>query len=199
MARCSRRRALEISAGLGLALALALTGWFSSFCALAAQVRADTLRLHVQANSDSEADQRVKLRVRDAVLAEAEELFAGASGKAEAQAIAAENLPRLKAAAEQAAQGQPVRVFLTEMYFDTTCYETFTLPAGRYAALRVELGTHRGKNWFCVLYPALCLPAAEGEAVYPDPGEQKLVESPGVEIRFAALEWWQRLTGRAES
>ena len=72
--RLSRRSVLEVSAGLGLLLAVVLTCWMSSFCALADEVRANTLRLHVQANSDSEADQTLKLTVRDAVLEEAREL-----------------------------------------------------------------------------------------------------------------------------
>ena len=69
--RLSRRPVLEVSAGLGLLLAVVLTCWMSSFCVLADEVRANTLRLHVQANSDSEADQTLKLTVRDAVLEEA--------------------------------------------------------------------------------------------------------------------------------
>ena len=73
-----RRAVLECSAGLGLVLAVVLTCWMSSFCALADEVRQNTLRLHVQANSDSEADQALKLIVRDAVLAEAGGLFAAA-------------------------------------------------------------------------------------------------------------------------
>lgn len=76
-------------------------------------------------------------------------------------------------------------------------YEDFTLPAGVYDALRVELGAHAGRNWFCVLYPGLCLPAAGEAAVYPTEAQQDLVEAPRVEVRFAALEWLEHLTGEA--
>ena len=197
----SRRAVLEVSAGLGLLLTVVLTCWMSSFCALADEVRQNTLRLHVQANSDSQADQAMKLTVRDAILAEAADLFADASSEAGARSIAEASLPRLQACAErtleQAGCGLPVRVYLTEMYFDTTYYEDFTLPAGVYDALRVEIGAHAGKNWFCVLYPGLCLPAAGAPAVYPTEAQQELVESPGVEVRFAALEWLEHLTGKA--
>ena len=90
----SRRAVLEVSAGLGLLLAVVLTCWMSSFCALADEVRANTLRLHVQANSDSEADQTLKLTVRDAVLEEAAALFAGAKAEADARRNAEESLPQ---------------------------------------------------------------------------------------------------------
>ena len=201
--RLSRRSVLEVSAGLGLLLAVVLTCWMSSFCALADEVRANTLRLHVQANSDSEADQTLKLTVRDAVLEEAAALFAGAKDEADARRIAEESLPQLQACVERTLKEEgsslSARVYLTEMYFDTTCYEDFTLPAGVYDALRVELGAHAGRNWFCVLYPGLCLPAAGEAAVYPTEAQQDLVEAPRVEVRFAALEWLEHLTGEAEN
>ena len=200
--RLSRRAALELSAGLGLLFAVVLTCWMSSFCALADEVRANTLRLHVQANSDSEADQALKLIVRDAVLEEMGPVFAAAESEAQAAAIAEESLPRLQACVERTLQEQgsslSARVYLTEMYFDTTYYEDFTLPAGVYDALRVELGAHAGRNWFCVLYPGLCLPAAGEAAVYPTEAQQNLVEAPKVEVRFAALEWLEHLTGGAK-
>ncbi|HIZ29923.1 MAG TPA: stage II sporulation protein R [Candidatus Fournierella merdipullorum] len=200
--RLSRRAVLEFSAGLGLFFAVVLTCWMSSFCALADEVRANTLRLHVQANSDSEADQALKLIVRDAVLEEMGPVFAAAESEAQAAAIAEESLPQLQACVERTLQeqgsGLSARVYLTEMYFDTTYYEDFTLPAGVYDALRVELGAHAGKNWFCVLYPGLCLPAAGEAAVYPTEAQQNLVEAPKVEVRFAALEWLEHLTGGAK-
>lgn len=196
------RTLAECSVGLGFVLAVLLTCHMASFSALAASVRADTLRLHVQANSDSAADQQLKLIVRDAVLAEAARLFGGESSQAAALAKAGAALPALQRCAERAVaaagSSQSVRVYLTNMYFDTTYYDDFTLPAGRYDALRVELGRHAGKNWFCVLYPALCLPAADCPAAYPAAAQQRLVHEPGYEVRFAALEVWQHLTGAAK-
>lgn len=194
----NRRGVAEWSVGLGLVLAVLLTCRFSSFAAVAASVRADTLRLHVQANSDAPDDQLLKLIVRDAMLEEAGRLFGHEADKAGAVELARASLPALQLAAEravaQAGSTLPVKVYLTNMYFDTTCYSDFTLPAGRYDALRVELGAHAGKNWFCVLYPGLCLPAAGEPAVYPTSAEQELIENGGrYEVRFAALELWQRL------
>ena len=68
------------------------------------------------------------------------------------------------------------------------------MPAGRYQALRIDIGQATGKNWWCVLFPPLCLPAAETletTEVYSD--EEKQVLQSGYELRFAAVEWWQRL------
>lgn len=198
-----RRAVLELSALLGLCLAVLLTGRCAGFAQTAGAVRRDTLRLHVQASSNTPAEQLRKLQVRDAVLREAKAVFAAAPDKTAALRAARAALPRLQLTAEQAyaaaggAPDAPVRVRLIEMYFATTRYAAATLPAGRYDALRIELGRHAGRNWFCVLYPALCLSAA-GEAGYPTEEEQALVEG-GYEIRFAALEWLQRLTGQAEA
>lgn len=196
----SKQRLMELSLTVGLLLAVLITCRFSAFTDTCAALRSDTLRLHVQANSDSIADQTLKLKVRDAVLEQARVLFSAQSDKESAIEIAAHSLLQIQRAAEQVVQqegsNQSVKVYLTNMYFPTTRYDTFTLPAGRYDALRVELGEHRGHNWFCVLYPGLCLPAAEQQetACYPQQQEQQLLEqSSEYEVRFAALEAVQRL------
>ncbi len=196
----SRRAQLELSVLLGLCLAAAVSLRAANFARLAGAVRQDTLRLHVRACSNTPEDQLRKLRVRDAVVAAAGEIFGAAPSKSAALALARAALPRLQITAEQAfwaaggAQDAPVRVRLTQSWFAAARYEGAALPPGRYDALRVELGRHAGRNWFCVLYPALCLPVAEG-ASYPTGEEQALVEG-GYELRFAALEWLDRLAGR---
>ena len=195
----ARRVRAELCLLAGLVLAVAYTGWLAPFARTAARVRADTLRLHVQANSDSAADQALKLQVRDAVLEAAGELFAAAPDAREVERRAAAALPALRRAAEGAvaAAGQtcPVTVRLCEQYFPTTRYEGFTLPAGAYRAVRVELGAHAGQNWWCVLYPGLCLPAGSAPAQYPETDEQTLVFGQ-YEVRFALVELWQRAVCR---
>ncbi|MDY4166295.1 MAG: stage II sporulation protein R [Fournierella sp.] len=181
----------------GLVLAIAVSGWLGPFSAACASLRQDTLRLHVQANSNSEADQALKLLVRDAVLETAQTLFAGLPDQQAALETARAHLEDFQRAAERVVReegsDQAVRVYVTNMYFPTTAYEDFTLPAGRYDALRVELGDHAGRNWFCVLYPALCLSAAQ-PAEYPEAAQQEILEnSRGYEVRFAALEAVERL------
>ena len=158
-------RRLDAALGAGLLLAMLITP-LAGFGQRCAQVRQEVLRLHILANSDSEADQALKLRVRDAVLEETGGLFAAAGTLEEAQAAALENLPAIEAAARralaEAGSDAPVKAELTRMYFNTREYgEDTTLPAGEYQALRLSIGEARGRNWWCVMFPPLCVPAAE--------------------------------------
>ena len=156
-------------------------------------------RLHVLANSDSAEDQALKLRVRDRILEESAGLMDGVSTREEAEATAAQSLPKLQAAAEdeirQAGYEYPVQAEITRMYFPTRQYESVTLPAGEYDALRITIGEAKGKNWWCVLFPALCLPVAEDSAQLSDvlsSGQLDVVQG-NYEIRFKAVEWYEQL------
>ncbi len=193
------KRQREISLLLGLLLAVTLTVRCSSFSAAAERVRQSTLRLHVLAQSSSPADQLLKLRVRDAVLTQAGQLLEGCADEAAARRAAQQALPRFQRAAEAvvAASGQhcQVRIRLARMDFPAVNYERFRLPPGPYDALRVELGQARGHNWFCVLYPGLCLPAAQKTPVdqaWPTRQEQAVVGG-GYQIEFAVSELWHGL------
>ncbi len=187
-----------LAVGLGTVLAIALTG-FCSFGRVCAAVRGSTLRLHVLANSDSEADQRLKLQVRDALTVECAALFADASSLADAEATARAALPQLTRTAQQAVWAAgcsyPVTVSLQDMYFDTRTYDGYTLPAGQYRALRVVIGRGAGRNWWCVLFPPLCIPAAaeipvDAAAVWGAEG-QRLVTGDW-QLRFALVEWLEQ-------
>ncbi len=127
-----------------------------------------TVRLHIVANSDSEADQAQKLRVRDAVLKTAAELTAQCETAAQARAVLENSLTCVENAAREVlrSEGSPyeVRVTLQTEQFETRAYETFTLPAGEYPALRVQIGQAAGKNWWCVVFPSLCTAATSDEA-----------------------------------
>ncbi|MGN0667337.1 MAG: stage II sporulation protein R [Huintestinicola sp.] len=122
------------------------------------------VRLHILAESDSEEDQALKIKVRDAILAESDELFAPYSTKAEAEAELAAHLDKITAIAENTLRENgcslPVAAEMTEMEFDTRIYDEFTVPAGTYTALRVTIGSGSGHNWWCVMYPPLCVPCA---------------------------------------
>ena len=158
-ASSKRLRRWELALLLGLALAALLGARLDGTQgALADKV----LRLHVLANSDSQADQALKLRVRDAVLERAEGLLAGAGDRAEAEALLATHLDGLAAAGADAVgaagYGYPVTVSLEDScWFPTRVYEDFALPAGLYTALRIEIGSGAGQNWWCVVFPPLCL------------------------------------------
>lgn len=127
-----------------------------------------TVRLHVVANSDSEADQAQKLRVRDAVLQKVSALTAQCESAAQARAVLEASLSSVKEAAQEVLRAEgcqyEVQVSLQTERFDTRAYETFTLPAGEYPSLRVCIGQAAGKNWWCVVFPSLCSAATSDEA-----------------------------------
>ena len=155
------------------------------------------IRLHVVANSDSDVDQAVKLRVRDAVLREAQNVLSDASDAK--QAIAAQ-LPALEAAANaelrRQGSGDTACVSFRRELFPTRDYDTFSLPSGVYQSLRVTIGKGEGHNWWCVVFPNLCLPAVSERALEAStltPGQISLLqeEETSYVFRFKALELWQ--------
>ena len=197
-----RLRRWELALLLGLALAALLGARLDGAQgALADKV----LRLHVLANSDSQADQALKLQVRDAVLEQAEGLLAGAESRAEAEALLAAHLPSLAAAGAEAVgaagYGYPVTVSLEDScWFPTRVYEDFALPAGLYTTLRVEIGSGAGQNWWCVVFPPLCLgsvtetTAETAASVGFSQDEISLItgENEGYVVKFKAMELWDR-------
>jgi len=171
---------------------------FNRFAEQCGNVRNETLRLHIIANSDSEADQINKLLVRDAVLSEYTELLCGKT--AEQAALFANFLKdEIKLTAEKTLAAQScfdnVQVEVTEMYFDTKSYQDgITLPAGRYTALRLIIGEGKGQNWWCVMYPPLCIPACIGEQAQKVTGDiLSLERQPAVKMKFAVIELAQKL------
>lgn len=176
----------------GLALGLALTILLTAVIArrrVESRVCADTLRLHILANSDTLEDQLIKLQVRDAVLAALPEPVLQAADAAQAEAALRQALPVLTRACQQALLeahcSQTVRLRLESLPFAARDYGAFALPGGRYNALRVELGNAAGHNWFCVLYPALCVAGAS--ARYPTSAENALVFGR-YEVRLAVVD-----------
>jgi len=163
------------------------------------------LRLHVIANSDSDADQALKLRVRDEVLAAAGDCLDGVTGRAQAEAVLSGRLQELAdagaAAVAAAGYDYPVRVSLTDCWFPTKEYEDFALPAGTYRALRVVIGEGAGRNWWCIVFPPLCL-GAVSETVEDTAAlagltddEVSLItgEDEGYIVRFKLVEWWNEM------
>ena len=189
---------------LGLFLAFALCGAWQTFAwgrtqlDTGALVCADTLRLHIRPENDSIASQSAKLHVRDAVLAYLD-AACPAKSKPDALCWAARHLFELQLTARHALAElnirAPVRVQLVNMYFDTRRYASGILPAGRYDAVRLDIGTRRaGRNWWCVLYPGLCRSACGG---YDTPAENDLVCGEYI-VRFRFVEWWDGLTAPRE-
>ena len=194
-------------AALLLAFGLTLTAgvWASaSESALAGQV----LRLHVVANSDSDEDQALKLLVRDAVLARAGEILDGVSDRQSAEQALEPRLDELASTAAEvlAAEGcgDAVTVTLADQWFPTKEYDGFSLPAGQYRALRVTIGEGQGRNWWCVVFPPLCLGSVTEKSVETVAGEALsdgqvgLItgQDGGYVLKFRFIEWWNELTRR---
>ncbi|MCI9514539.1 MAG: stage II sporulation protein R [Oscillospiraceae bacterium] len=165
------------------------------------QLAEKMIRLHVIANSDSEADQALKLRVRDAILAEAEEILTACADLPEAEAQLGAALERMTAIAEatvaQAGYDYEVSAVLSYEVYPTRDYETFRLPAGQYLSLRMTIGAGAGRNWWCVVFPPLCNAAtteefvktAEGAGLTAEELALLTEESEGVVVRFKVIEW----------
>ena len=160
------------------------------------------IRLHVVANSDSQEDQQLKLRVRDGITAWIGQYAEGDMTAEQASDWLQTQLPQLQTVAREAAAAAgwegDVTVSLAQEAFPTREYDTFSLPAGVYRTLRVNIGQAQGKNWWCVVFPALCLPATTEEfrdtAVGSGFSEEltDTLEKP-YEVRFFLLDWWGRL------
>ena len=160
------------------------------------------IRLHVLANSDGQADQALKLQVRDQVLSQTNQLLTGQESAQEAAAVLQANLAPLAQVAAQtiSARGYdyPVSVRLEETWFPTRQYENVSLPAGNYQALRVIIGEGAGKNWWCVVFPSLCMPAVTERSVQTaglsNQDYALLTEdSQPYVIKFKAIEYWSSL------
>ena len=162
------------------------------------------VRLHVLANSDSEEDQALKLRVRNAVLEQATAILEQSADRREAESRLRGQLLELEriAAKEIAAEGYdyPVTVNLENADFPTKEYDGFTLPAGEYLALRILIGDAAGRNWWCVVFPPLCtaasadVPASALAAGFSEEEVGLITEEDQCYVlKFKAVEWWETL------
>lgn len=195
----SLSKKIKISVTVGIVVAILFS--ICSFAKTSEEIRSDVLRLHVIANSDTSVDQNLKLRLRDYILQEGKDIFNGSVNVENAVEKIEPVLPELeksaKAFVNQAGFDYDVKISLSNEYFTTRTYETVTLPAGKYLALRVIIGSGEGHNWWCVMFPPMCVPAAdkkdEIENVFSEK-EIKLVESkPKYEPRFKVVEIYEQL------
>ncbi len=184
---------------LALILAgMALTIPFFDSCE---ELYSDVMRIHILANSDSAADQSLKFAVRDKVLEACSRYYDGCSGKDEALDITRSHIGEIEAAAEREIRRRgfdyPVSARIVTDDFDTRYYGSFTMPAGRYDALRLTIGDGAGKNWWCVMYPSLCVGAASADDMKEelDRGEYRVVTSDRFDFRFRLVEYFEGVRG----
>ena len=152
----------------------------------------DTIRLHILAPSDSADDQALKFRIRDKVLDEYADAAKSSKSKEDAEAALYDLLDDIKCTVESEISdvgcSYDVSVTLSEEWYPTRIYKAFSLPSGSYSSLRIVLGEGEGENWWCVMYPPLCLEAALGEDSTLTPEEEFLISDNGYCVRFKLLE-----------
>ncbi len=200
-----KTRTLEIAVFVSLFICILSSLSFDRDCE---DIRQNLLRLHVIASGDTQKEQELKLKVRDAILTAGADIFSQNDDLTKAKSKAEENIGILQSIAESTLRKNgctyPVVVEITECYFPTRQYENITLPAGKYNAVRVIIGEGKGKNWWCVMFPPMCLPAAkENEAELSDVLNEKsmnIVENgKKYEVRLWIVEKWYELRERVES
>lgn len=163
------------------------------------EIYGNVVRLHVIANSDGERDQETKLAVRDAVLGKISDITSGAENSDGASLMISESIGDIRALVDAAlierGENAAASVTLSEEYYPEKSYGDVTLPAGKYTSLRIKLGRAEGRNWWCVLFPAVCTSAAKASSVFKQTGfstEQINVltedEKPVYKIKFKILE-----------
>ena len=194
----------ELALILGMAAAVFFAG-FGSFAEDYRGITQTVFRLHILANSDSEADQALKLKVRDAVLEENSYIFKDVSSAEEAAAIAEKHIDDILHTAERVIKENgsdyAVKCEVTRMDFGNRVYGTITMPAGEYSALRITIGEAEGKNWWCVMFPPLCLPAVtdidealeEYGGVFTEEEIEMLHNPENYECRFYFLELYEKI------
>lgn len=184
---------------IGICFLVVVFVWLGALVVDRQKLRDELVRLHVVAASDSEEDQAVKLRVRDAVVESLRAEMNQLTDVEAAKEYLRENLPKIEAVANQvlrdAGFDDTATVSLCVEEFTTRVYDTFTLPAGLYDALRITIGAGEGQNWWCVVFPSLCVPAtSEGfedvacGAGFSETLADTLTGEEGYEVRFFLLD-----------
>lgn len=190
-----------------IALILSSFTELASFVSSSEKIRSNVLRLHIRANSDSEADQQLKLKVRDEVLKTGGKAFYDVDTLQQAVEKSKKAKEEIRKTAEKVISDNgysyPVRVEIGTSFFPVRTYENdVTLPAGDYTAVKIIIGSGKGHNWWCVMFPPLCIPAADGEkdlSSVLDENEIKLTKSnPKYEVRFKIAEIFEKLCSKAK-
>lgn len=170
---------------------------FESACS---DLQNDVLRLHIRANSDSDEDQDLKLYVRDTIIDEISPLYDDVKTKSDAKRITQENLDYIRSVAQEAVfekgYDYTVTAKINNEFFDTRYYSDFTMPSGYYDSLFIEIGEARGENWWCVMYPSLCVGAASKKSMEENlsDNEYSVVTKDKFEFRFRIVEYYRKFT-----
>lgn len=189
-----------------IVLVLYLAFSFTYFGSVSDAIRDDVVRLHILANSDSETDQKVKLQVRDGLLQKNTELLSAGVNKENVLPYFEQNREELENTAKEILRkngfSYNAEIKLCNEYYTTRRYGELTFPAGVYTSLKVVLGEGKGHNWWCVMFPPLCVPSATGETetrneeldgFITKTGEQLLSSGEKYKVKFKVVEWYEKL------
>ena len=201
MAGFFKRNILDKAMILGAVICIVITA-FTAFAEDCEEKPQEVLRLHILANSDSKDDQTLKYDLRDYMLSTFSDVFGNCDSFSQSVAVANERRAEIEEKANEFVHSKGysynVKCEVAKTYFTTRKYENVTLPAGEYTAVRLLIGNAKGRNWWCVMFPPLCLPAAQDRGgnldAFFDDGELKVVESSGrYEPRFKIVEIIEKL------
>jgi len=179
---------------------LLISAYVTPFIQTSERISDDVFRLHILANSDNEEDQQLKLKVRDAVLKKGQNVFTDCSSLEEIIASCESNIDLFEETATECIKengyNYSVNAYVDKEYFNTREYEEITLPSGIYNALKIEIGEAKGHNWWCVMFPAICLSAVSDSEMNNilDEEEIELINSDNkFEIRFKIVEIYEKI------
>ena len=197
------RRNIELSVLFGFICAVMLS--FARFDARCDELRSGVLRLHILANSDSPEDQALKLKVRDRILEISANNLSKANDINEAMDIAKSEIKTITDEASKLIKSEgytyTAEVSVEKNFFENRVYDDFTLPAGVYNSLTVRIGEAKGHNWWCVVFPGVCLPAAEkGELKSAVSKSSARVAqcAKGYKLRFKAVEIYEKIKNKMQ-
>ncbi len=182
---------------------LLISAYVTPFIQTSERISDDVFRLHILANSDNEEDQQLKLKVRDAVLKKGQNVFTDCSSLEEIIASCESNIDLFEETATECIKengyNYSVNAYVDKEYFNTREYEEITLPSGIYNALKIEIGEAKGHNWWCVMFPAICLSAVSDSEMnnFLDEEEIELINSDNkFEIRFKIVEIYEKIKSK---
>lgn len=180
-----------------------LFSYITPFIETSENISEEVFRLHILANSDSTEDQQLKLKVRDEILKKGETVFASSNSLDETIKLCKDNITLFQQTAEQCLKDHgsnySVKVYVDKEYFNTRKYDEITLPSGIYNALKIEIGQGKGHNWWCVMFPAICLSSVTDDELnkYLSEDEQRLVNSNSkYEVRFKIVEIYEKIKSK---
>ena len=180
-------------------LILALLFNFASFQTKCENISEKVLRIHILANSDSKDDQELKFKVRDKILEYAKSEFGIIKNKEDAMILSEMSIDKIKNIAESEIKNlgydYPAKVEIVNMHFNTRQYDDITLPAGNYDALRIIIGSGKGKNWWCVMFPSICIgscqDADQTDTIFNEEEKNIITNEEKYEFKFKCVEVYE--------